>query len=161
MRICLVLHCRRKNNRQTSWGTLSPGCTRLVCLVLQVGTSSTNCFSTKRCHGILMATDGHSFCFMSYLSPPTLEAPPQQHHAPLGTGWGESELRWVRAASSTPLLPVAQPGFSFPNTEHVGSMQIWCSWATENCRWMSNKIVLVHLLKNIPNPCPQGLWGTY
>lgn len=38
---------------------------------------STNCFSTKRCHGILMTTDGHNFCFMSNLSPP----PPKHHHS--------------------------------------------------------------------------------
>lgn len=125
VRVCPILCYRLKNPSRISCGSFSPGCTDLSALYCKWATFSTNCFSTKRCHGILMATDGHSFCFMSYLSPPPpLKAPPEQHHAPLGTGWGESGLRWVRAARSTPLLPVAHPGCSFPNTEPVGCIQI-------------------------------------
>lgn len=72
--------------------------TRLHETCLPWATFSTNCFSTKRCHGILMATDGHSFCFMSYLSAPP---PPQSTTtaAPCSS-WDRLGREWTQVGES-------------------------------------------------------------
>lgn len=109
VRVCPILCYRLKNPSRISCGSFSPGCTDLSALYCKWATFSTNCFSTKRCHGILMATDGHSFCFMSYLSPPTPHPQSTTRAAPCSS-WDRLGREWTQVGESSPFNTSAARG---------------------------------------------------